>query len=632
MIKCKKVLAVLLLIILSSSINAARISVSPILSSSAYYPEDTVTVAFVIEIPEKYHLYSNPLGPGIGKDLEFSISSNSKNIEWFEATQKQPKKYTPIAGDWVWAWEEYTVLFAKGVIKESASNEFTDTIFISGLMCSESCILQNETLPVKITVGENNSNSSYSDNLYIKEALKKSISLPFSVNGDIVGDADIETESGGEALGQNSNSNVLQESDFKWNFIPVENVVQYNIFLAIILAFIAGIILNFMPCVLPVLGIKILSFSKGKGQSKKTRIISSAWFSLGMIGVFLLLATLAVFAGMSWGQQFQSPLFIIILVSLMFIFGLGMFDLFIMLVPTKIGEMEQTTKNGIWGDIARGMFATLLATPCSGPFLGATLAWTLTQPPIIVYAIFSSLGLGMASPYILLSASDKLLKIIPKPGAWMEDFKHLMGFFLFGFAVYLMIGLPSDKILPLLGFLVVIAFSLVVYKRFSPFGSSLRRKLTVLSVIAIILGYGWHLNFGILYGLISQDAAQNAEVNSDLKWVDFSKEKLFEANKNGQSVIVDFTANWCMNCQFNKIHVYHSKEVEELLKEKNILAMKGDITVSNPEVESLLHHLGSRSVPFLAIFPGDDSMHPIVMRDIVKKEKVISVLKRLEKF
>jgi thiol:disulfide interchange protein DsbD len=299
------------------------------------------------------------------------------------------------------------------------------------------------------------------------------------------------------------------------------------------------------------------------------------------------------------------------------------------LVPSSVSTLEKKSGSGLFGDFFKGMFATILATPCSGPFLGATLAWTLTQPALIVFTVFTSIGLGMASPYVLFSSSRRLAKLIPKPGSWMKDFKNLMGFLLLGMAIYLMIGLPQDMILSTIGLCLFLSFAIGVYSRFSPWGSNIVRK-TVTGIIALfIIVSGVYLCFGILYNSFSHESASIAESKSD-GWVPFSPELIKNAHARGQNIMIDFTANWCMNCQYNEVMVLYTEDVNRLAKEKNILTIKADFTRKDPQIKSLLENLGSRSVPFLAVFSGDNPYEPVVMRDILDKTRLVRVLKNLK--
>jgi len=636
----KKTFWVLVLILLSSNIYAQpEVNINVEYDKNSYSLEDIVIIAISCNIPAGYHLYSNPLGPGIGKPLNISVKTN-KNIQWIDARKEIPKKYKPDIGGWVWAYESKATFFLTGVLKENIDKEkkeINDTIILDALICKSVCIPFYKEIPISIKLSDKkSSNISFENNKKLQKLLLESKYLPFNKIG---AKQNLAQNLNADLLTKNTargNLNKLSEKNDKetiheLKYNPRENQIKFNIIYAILFAFLAGAILNAMPCVLPVLGIKILSFSQGRGIDKKVAVFRSLVFTVGIISVFIILATCAAFFRMSWGEQFQKPAFIISIVCLIFVFGLGLLDVYIILVPTTITELEKETvkAGGYINDFFYGVFATILATPCSGPLLGATLAWTLTQSTVIIYTIFISLGIGMSFPYVLFATSDRLSSLIPKPGAWMEDFKHFLAFLLFGFAVYLMIGLPKDSVLPTLGLCVVLAFVLMIYKRFSPFGSALKRKISVGMICVLIAFLGWYLNFEIFYNLTSTEAALRAE-DLSVKWEDFSFKKLNNAHKQGRHVIVDFTASWCMNCQFNKITVYYTKEVNELIRSKNIVALKADITTKNEEAEALLHHLGSKSVPFLAIFPGNDPYHPVIMRDIVRKKTVLNVLKKLK--
>jgi thiol:disulfide interchange protein DsbD len=351
-------------------------------------------------------------------------------------------------------------------------------------------------------------------------------------------------------------------------------------------------------------------------------------FSAGMMSVFMMLAALASFAHLSWGQHFQSPWFLIALILITVVFSLGMFDIYILPIPTNdISDLEKKSGRGAVGDFLRGMLATLLATPCSGPFLGATLAWTLTQSTLVIFLVFGSIGMGMAFPYVLLSSNRTLLRLMPKPGRWMIDFKNLMGFLLLGASVYLLFGLPKNMVAATVGFCLVAAFTIVLYSRLSPYGSSLRRKTVIAFVAGLVLVTGGYFSFEALYR--ARHSVDLPQEQRDVSWEDFSPRILKSAHAEGRHAVVDFTANWCLNCQYNMIRVLDNDAVTDLLRKKNVLTIKADLTWTNPAAESLLYSLGSRSVPFLAVFRGDDPYRPIIMRDILNKGDLIRVLKAL---
>ncbi len=608
------------LLLLLGFAQAQDISITATSDQSQYAIGDTITLALVITIPEAHHLYANPLGPGVGKPLAITPHL-SDNITWLDGLSDQPEKYEQEGDTWVWQWDNSVNIFVRGILTTGSTDSIPLSIDVNGLICKTACLPQNQTINTRIFNGKASQDKHFTSAPELQ--LAYSSAKQFPIEEAVVADnylPEFSFTSNNEVLPSTWDYKIREASDVAAGKTEKS---ELNLGMAIFLAFIAGIILNFMPCVLPVLGIKILSFSEGRTGSKAMALKNSFAFAGGMILVFLLLGALAAFAGMSWGQQFQNPIFTIVLIALMFAFGLGMFDLFIILVPNKIAEMDmKQDSHSIAGNFGKGIFATLLATPCSGPFLGATLAWTVTQPKPVVFAVFLALGIGMASPYILLAASERLSKIIPKPGAWMEDFKHILGFFLFGFAVYLMIGLPQELVLPTVAFLVVLSGAIILYGKLAPFGTAVPKKIFAIVVVLLVLFGGYKVSFENI------KTAVTPHENSG-NWQKFSVELLEQAHADGQDVLLDFTALWCMNCQFNKKTVYYTAAMDSIIAEKEILTLKADLTQSNPELETLRSKLGSESIPFLVLFPADNPEEPIVFRDIVTKEQLFSQLKKL---
>ena len=269
------------------------------------------------------------------------------------------------------------------------------------------------------------------------------------------------------------------------------------------------------------------------------------------------------------------------------------------------------------------MLATVLATPCSGPFLGSTLAWTLAQPPAVVFAIFVSLGLGMALPYVVLTANPALLKIVPKPGPWMETFKQSMGFVLMATVVYLMISLRQDLILFTVAFLVFVSLGCWWWGRFATFDQSSGKRFATLAMALAIMGLGAQLSFGNLRGLFHAE--------SDNAWIAFDSSR-FESDLGTRSVFVDFTADWCPNCKYNEAFVYDSEEVRRKFADKGVVVYKADITHRDPRtdmIERLMEKLGAKSIPFMAVFPHDQPGEPHVRFDIVKQADMLAILDSL---
>jgi suppressor for copper-sensitivity B len=330
--------------------------------------------------------------------------------------------------------------------------------------------------------------------------------------------------------------------------------------------------------------------------------------------VFLVLAALAAFAGKGWGEQFQNPNFIVVMIAVVFAFSLSMFDVFEIGVPSRVGEFAGSIKREGLGDaFFKGMMATVLATPCSGPFLGSTLAWSVTQPTATIFLIFMMIGLGMAAPYVVLTANPAALKIVPRPGAWMQTFKHLMGFLLLGTVVYLMTSLRQDLLLFTVAFLLFVALGCWWWGKFATFDQTPGKRLGTLVASVAIVALGARLSFVDFKGLFSKEGG-------DVAWVDFDPELFAKHQADGRNVFIDFTANWCPNCKYNEFNVFESHEVQALMKQKNVVAMKADITNDGPctdMIRRLMGELGARSIPLCAVFPGDRPSEPYVRLDIV---------------
>ncbi len=601
------------------------LSTELVLDKPSYSGGDTIIASLLVIIPEKYHLYSNPLGPGIGKPARLRLYCE-RGVRWHEARKTAPKRFYPEIGDWVWAYERSAYFFFKGVVEKECPPVVDAGVLLSGLICGSSCVPVSVETDFKIVVSGKTAAGSFGSQPHLRALLGDAESVEFETAASA-----FRIQQGPGLLGQisvASQPELSEEKPYAWEYEPVEKKISMNFLLAIVFGFVAGIILNVMPCVLPVLGIKILSFAKAGGASRRTVIARSLAFAGGMMTVFMALAALASFAHLSWGQQFQSPWFLVSLIALTVVFALGLFDVYVIAMPHSLSSFERKSGKGYYGEFLRGMFATLLATPCSGPFLGATLAWTLTQSTLIIFLVFASIGVGMAFPYVVFSASKTLVRLIPKPGKWTGDFKHLMGILLLGAAVYFLLGLPKDMVVSAVGFSTSIAFAVVFFVRYASFGSALSKYVLAASVALAIIAAGFYVCFGVIYKNASSQTAL-AVAGNDIPWEDFSPKLLLTAHAKGQHVIVDFTANWCLNCQYNAITVFSSAEVANLIRRKHVLALKADLTWTNMQAESLLHELGSRSVPFFAVFPGDDPYRPIIMRDILNKGAVVKVLRGL---
>ena len=295
-------------------------------------------------------------------------------------------------------------------------------------------------------------------------------------------------------------------------------------------ALLAGFILNFMPCVLPVIGLKVMSFMHQAGQNPRKVFFLNIVFCLGMLSVFMVLAFLAVQFGLGWGEQFESLTFKIVMIAVVVVFGLSFFGVWEIPVPGFGGSgIEQ--KEGVIGAFFKGILTTILATPCSGPLLVPAVLWATGQPPQLTYMVFAALGLGMGLPYIVLGAMPKLTKHLPKPGPWMETFKKIMGFVMLGTAVFLAGSVEPKYIVSLLTMLVLLGFACWWMGR-TPMTAPLGERGKSWAISGVIGAFAVWFSFFLLLPA------------NELDYQQYTRWTLDQHIADGRTVLVDFTADW----------------------------------------------------------------------------------------
>lgn len=392
------------------------------------------------------------------------------------------------------------------------------------------------------------------------------------------------------------------------------------------IGFLGGLILNLMPCVLPVIGLKILSFLEQSGHSRRQAFLLNVWYSLGMLTVFLALATLPVVARVwfdqdfGWGQQFSYRGFNITLAAIVFAMALSFLGVWEIPIPGFVGgstASQLAAKEGFAGAFAKGAITTVLATPCSGPFLGTALGFALAQTPLVIYAMFTSIGLGMASPYLLIGAVPELMRWLPKPGAWMDTFKQVMGFVLLGTVVYLMHLVGSDRFIPTLTLLFGIWAGCWWIGR-TPLYAELAAKARAWATGAVVAAMVGVFAF---YWLV---APQRAE----LAWRPFSVEELTRLTSEGKTVMLDFTADWCPTCKVLERTVLNTPETKDFIDRNGIVPMVADLTSKPEEEMKFLARLKAKLIPVLAIFPSGRPNEPIVLRDAYTQSLLFEKLKQ----
>ncbi len=402
------------------------------------------------------------------------------------------------------------------------------------------------------------------------------------------------------------------------DFVAREEDQPTSLALYLVYAFLGGLILNVMPCVLPVIAIKVLSFVQQSGQSRGRILLLNLTYSLGVLTVFLLLASLAVFAKLGWGNLFQRTEFQVAMSCIVFAMGLSLMGVFEIPVPGMVGSAaSHQHQEGPLGAFLTGIFATLLATPCSGPFLGVTLGWSVQQESHITYLIWAVMGLGMSSPYVLLGFFPGWVKYLPKPGNWMVTFKEVCGFVLMGTVIFLMSSLKANWILPLLILLLAIGCSLWMIGRLYTINSPDRRRWTVRGLATAISVLGCWIAIGL---------ADDRPKAHELPWRTFAGKAVKEELKLGHTVLVDFTADWCLSCKTNEKLALNTAETLKRVNEHKIVAMKADWTAGEAEITQWLEAFDSVSVPLTVIFPAGDPLHPFVIRDLYSKGELLRKL------
>jgi thiol:disulfide interchange protein len=380
-----------------------------------------------------------------------------------------------------------------------------------------------------------------------------------------------------------------------------------------------------MPCVLPVLAIKVLSFVQQAGESRSRILSLNVVYSLGVVAVFLTLATLTVgtrlglsFVGdFSWGGLFQQTRFNLVMACVVFAMGLSLLGVFEIPVPGMVGSAAGgQQQEGFLGAFLTGIFATLLATPCTGPFMGTALGWSFRQPTLIVYLVWGVMGLGMASPYLLLGVFPQFVKWLPKPGTWMIRFKEFSGFVLLGSVIFIVSFTDKKFTIPVLVMLLGVSLGLWMIGNLYDINSHIRHKMTVRVIAATLtLLIGW---FG--YSLAGESEYR-------LPWEPFSDAKVTALLKENKTVLIDFTADWCNNCHWNEYFALNTKATQELVKQNGIIPLQADFTSQSAEIKRWLLKFQQIGVPLTVIFPAGRQNEPIVLTGVYTQSELIGKLK-----
>ncbi|OED38984.1 hypothetical protein AB834_00450 [PVC group bacterium (ex Bugula neritina AB1)] len=541
-------------------------------------PGETVTVAIGLKMDEGWHTYAKDPGEaGAPSEIIWTLPANTEvsDIEW------PPAITFDTSGIVSYGYKGQVYLVSRLKIPKTwpVNKTFPIKAKVQWLACKEICIPGQASFESEIMVSANSLiNQKYKDTVKNeKEVLPKEETV----------------------------------SEKKGTF-----------FLAVLFAFLGGLILNLMPCVLPVLSLKVMKFVQHAANDSVEVWKHGLVFMAGVLASFWVLTLFLILlrAGgqqLGWGFQLQSPTFVFLLTVLFFVFALNMFGIFEINFAFNGGSLFRFIegKTLFLESFFSGILVTLVATPCTAPFMGVALGFALTQPIYLAFIIFTALGVGLAFPYVLLSFNEKWLKCIPKPGGWMIALKELMGFFLIGTCLWLIwvlnLQVPdcSHKIL---WAMLIISLGFWIHSKNKKSASFL------LACSIVILSSFWILN--------------EIKLNKyDVVWENFDQEKIIETQQKGRPVFVDFTAAWCLTCQVNKRTTLSRVSVRNLFKKNNILLMRADWTKKNPKITKALEKLGHIGVPLYVYYPPEEKAKPIILPAILSPKILKSFLvKRTE--
>jgi thiol:disulfide interchange protein len=406
------------------------------------------------------------------------------------------------------------------------------------------------------------------------------------------------------------------------------------------LAFVGGLILNLMPCVLPVIGLKVMSFVEQAGRSRTHALVLNLWFAAGIVAVFLILGFLACLPqlglsedGLGWGGQFGSTTFNVIIAAVVFAMALSLLGVWEVPIPGFFGSgsvQAAAAKEGPFGAFLKGIVTTVLATPCTAPIMASAIAWAVRQPVAQSLAVFASLGIGMASPYVLVGVYPELLRFLPKPGRWMETFKQVSGFVLLATVVFILSFMEPAAVVPTVALLMGIGAACWLVAR-TPLTAELGERLRswafagALMLLFVAISFGWLYQKVMVPRFAGRGSVAAASVDGE--WQPFSLARLKQvAVDDGRTVLVDFSADWCFNCKVLEQTVLHTDDVKQAIDQSGAVTMYADYTDYPDEITRTISALRASGVPVIAVFPGNAPYQPIVFRGGYTRQGLITAL------
>ena len=655
----------------NSYFNTGQSSVTLLTESNQVGGEETLLVGLEFNLSPGWHTYwENPGDSGEGASIKWNLPSGFKasTILW-----PGPKRI-PVEPLMTYGYEDKALLLTEIKSPKEFSNPVKISAKINWLTCKDICIPQEGQVDMTLIKGPKVANQFTSKLKEVALTVPKNFPSPYRVsviNEKIFlqfekeGSRNISEAyffpkeyglvnyTADQKLERNDNSFSLElssaEVQLKTNTLkgvlklkvdgikefytldlPLEKntnnpLVTISLLTAIIFAFLGGIILNAMPCVFPILSIKILSFIEQSQGSKEKLFHHGLVFSAGVLTTFLAVSALLIFLRASgeaigWGYQLQSPWVVSLLIYLFVVIGIVfMGNIVLGSSFGNLGTLVQNQKD-LTSSFFTGVLAVIVASPCTAPFMGPALGLALLQPGLKSIVIFLALGIGFSLPYLILSIYPQLLSKLPKPGEWMQTLKQIMAFPMWASALWLAWVLSSQVDMQsvfavLLGAL-LIALGLWLLEK-TQNSASILRRLTLIFSLGLMIFSIW------LLPITSDNNSPNLKNEENA----FSVQKLNSLRSEQKMVFLNFTADWCITCKVNEAIALNQDKVKKVLDEKNIIYLKADWTRKDPEIASMLASYGRTGVPLYLLFPSQGD--PIILPELLTEDLLLDFLKEI---
>jgi thiol:disulfide interchange protein DsbD len=604
---------------------------SATLNSSALQPGHTAIAAVIVDIKPGYHAQSHaPLEDYL---IKFQVAMDpNPAIEFLEPIYPKPIVQVFGALGMQSVYTGRVIVYVPMRIKATAlPGDLTLTGKLTWQACDDrSCFAPERDQPVeiktKIVAADEKPapNDAETFQGFDPEVFTKPTSAPAATEPSAIPLSGTTTRPAALSPPANNIGGDTSVSLFGHSY----RLADQSFLLAAIVAFLAGIIFNVVPCVLPVLPIKAIGFYEASQHNRARTLLLGLVFSIGLTAVFVLLGMFVVLSKsilghqFQWGQQFSYPLFVWFIALVLAVLGFGMLGGFSVQLPTSIYGLDfrhdTLSGNFLWGGLT-----ALLSTPCTAPLFPPVLAYAVGLPAVEGFLLMVIVGMGMSSPYLLLSAFPEVARRFPRTGQASELVKQMMGFLLLGSAAFFagleLVGEPNQWWIV---FAVVVWASLYLVIRSAQIFKSAMALYIITALAVIITGTALAVSLRLTNLLEGRGNGSSAE---SVQWQPYSAEALASARQANQTVLIDFTAGWCLNCKLVESTVFHDPRALAALRKHNVLTLKADLTDHNAAGFPLLNQLGSEGIPYTAIYlPG--AAQPVGLSSIYTTDTLLAVI------